>query len=64
VNYILRSSEQFNMVYLVPDGIFNGGATPVGRNVDEVGEIYVEWDPKCSSKPSTSSLTILTLWKG
>ena len=40
MNYVLRSSEQFNMVLLIPDSIFDGGAATVERNVDEIREIH------------------------
>jgi len=49
VNYILKGGEQFNMVFLVLDYILDCSATTIEGNVDEMREIYKDWDPRCSS---------------
>ena len=45
VNYVLRGGELFNMVLLVPDDMPHG-ATTIRGNVDEMRELYKDWDPR------------------
>lgn len=45
VNYVLREGELFNMVLLVPDDM-PADATKLDGNVDEMIELYKDWDPR------------------
>lgn len=46
VNYVLKGGKQFNMVLLVPDDIPDGGATTIEGNVEEMREVFKDWDPR------------------
>ncbi|KAH7357369.1 FAD binding domain-containing protein [Pyrenochaeta sp. MPI-SDFR-AT-0127] len=45
VNYVLRGGKLFNMVLLVPDDM-PAGANTLAGNVDEMRELYKDWDPR------------------
>lgn len=46
VNYVLKGGELFNMVLLVPDDMPADGALTLEGNVEEMRNLFKDWDPR------------------